>query len=235
DLIQQLLVRVHEHIGSSEKDDDISLVEIPIDDIELISANLDGRQSASEKLADWDMELALHVSTFKQFDPLPLVTNMLNDITGLTPHRTILYTIIAELYSNALEHGILGLSSELKITPQGFVAYYDERKKRLNEVESGTIKFVIHHHQNDTETLSGELRVLISDSGKGFGVDHEVVVTNEDELNQKVKRRSAQLDDSNPNYFGRGLSLMSSVCSRVTIFPPGNQVEIVFHWHEDDE
>ncbi|MFT7559268.1 MAG: CheY-like chemotaxis protein, partial [Flavobacteriales bacterium] len=117
DLIQQLLVRVHEHIGSSEKDDDISLVEIPIDDIELISANLDGRQSASEKLADWDMELALHVSTFKQFDPLPLVTNMLNDITGLTPHRTILYTIIAELYSNALEHGILGLSSELKITP----------------------------------------------------------------------------------------------------------------------
>ena len=61
------------------------------------------------------------------------------EVPGLRPHSSRLYTILAELYSNALEHGVLGLSSRLKSSSDGFGEYYAQRSLKL--MEFGTVGY----------------------------------------------------------------------------------------------
>ena len=59
---------------------------------------------------------------------------------GLHEHRERLYTIFAELFSNALDHGLLGLDSRMKHTPQCFMAYYAAREHGLATLQDGWIE-----------------------------------------------------------------------------------------------
>ncbi len=226
-LFDTILKTVQGHIGESEKDDDISLIEIPIVERDYESKYHSPNQKTSDKLADWSMSLDLNANTLRQFDPLPLVTGILNEVTGLTPHRTVLYTVVAELYSNALEHGILGLSSELKQTPQGFMEYYEHRAQKIHALKEGWIRFSISHKQfRDESGAHGRLKVRVTDSGPGFGVADDVTYDMLDE---------SAIEAAKHQYFGRGLKLIRSVCKSMTLRAPGNDVEIEFTWHENDQ
>lgn len=229
DLFSDVLARVQSHIGETEKDDDISLIEVPFEDIEFVSKHQELNGNSGERLADWSLHFQLEASTLKQFDPLPLVTNILNEVNGLTPHRTLLYTVIAELYSNALEHGILELSSDIKQTPQGFVEYYAQRGKLLDELEQGYVIFDITHEQGeDSKGLYGRLTIRVRDSGSGFGVESDVSFVKD------TSDKQASEDVGEHRYFGRGLTLMKNTCESVCIHAPGNDIEVVFAWHEHD-
>jgi hypothetical protein len=50
-------------------------------------------------------------------------------------HRERIYMVLAELFFNALDHGLLKLDSRLKETPQGFGEYYSQRTKRLADLQ----------------------------------------------------------------------------------------------------
>lgn len=217
-LFDHILGHIHNHIGLSEKDDDISLIEIVVDDIQPKIKHELPLSDSQRRLADWSMEFTLPANSLKQFDPLPLLTSIINEVPGLRPHRTSLYTVLAELYSNALEHGVLELDSELKNNVEGFTKYYTERTKRLNELEVGFVCFSIKHEAN--QEGGGLLNVRIRDSGKGF-----------DAVGRVVKPE----DGNAPNYFGRGLSLMASMCEELIVHPPGNDIEVSFAWHEGDK
>ncbi len=232
DLFDKILSAVHDHVGTGEKDDDLSLIEIPFKKMEFKSKHHEVSQAANQKLADWYLNFSLEANSLKQFDPLPLVSNILNEVNGLTPHRTLLYTVVAELYTNALEHGLLGLSSNLKNTPSGFAAYYEARKKKLEALESGHIAFDIKHHvHSGPGGVGGKLTIRIKDSGPGFGVEEDCVVFKEDSASTEGRLGEG---DSH-RYFGRGFTLIESVCQKITIRAPGNDVAIEFVWHESDQ
>ena len=57
----------------------------------------------------------------------------------LTAHRTTIYLLLAEVFNNALEHGLLGLESEIKAQDQGFETYYELRQEKLSQLEDGQI------------------------------------------------------------------------------------------------
>jgi len=212
ELFEKIFDGVQAHIGSSEKDDDISLVEIEIQDIDIIAKveNLDERRYGN--LSDWYMDFDLPESSLKEFDPLPLLMNILTEVPGLRQHRTPLYTVLAELYTNALEHGVLGLSSELKSTPDGFVRYYKERAQRLASLEKGNVAFCLSHR---ADREGGCLSIRVRDSGKGFAL--------------RVKGRG----EENENYFGRGLSLIRSLSKSLVIHEPGNDIEVEYRWRHE--
>lgn len=231
DLFSDVLRRVQRHIGETEKDDDISLIEVPFLDVVYESKHHEMNKASGERLADWAMDMTLEANSLRQFDPLPLVTNILNEVNGLTPHRTVLYTVLAELYSNALEHGIMKLDSAMKKTPQGFVEYYAKRREALGELVEGRIRIAIKHTEGEDENGSlGRLTINVKDSGAGFGLESDKLFLQASQVDSKA------LDESDKHrYFGRGLTLMKNACEKVHIKAPGNEVEVVFVWHEHDQ
>lgn len=233
-LFDKVLGYVHGHIGMSEKDDDISLVEIEVKDIKPVIKSEHTVSAGQGRLSDWKMDFTLEANSLKDFDPLPLLTNIINEVPGLRPHRTVLYTVLAELYSNALEHGVLGLKSEIKNSVEGFTEYYNQRAELLDGLKEGHVCFSIEHQaNNDNPGLEGELKVRITDSGNGFDLDKEI--KEEPSANETNTKTPDTLDEQKKTFYhGRGLTLMSSVCKSLIIHPPGNDVEVRFLWHKDD-
>jgi len=213
ELFNKILTSVQAHIGSSEKDDDVSLVEIEMQDIDVVAEVDHDNQNKPGRLSDWYMNFNLLESSLKEFDPLPLLMNIISEVPGLRQHRTPLYTVLAELYTNALEHGLLRLSSELKCSVDGFATYYEERKKRLENLSDGSVSFSLSHKG---DAKGGWLKIRVMDSGPGF------------EINEKCA------GNKDENFFGRGLTLIRQLSESLTIHQPGNDIEVVYRWNHDE-
>ncbi len=125
-----------------------------------------------------------------------------------------LYTILAELYSNALEHGVLGLGGDLKKSPEGFAEYYAQREKLLNEISGGFVHIYFAYSSNID---GGSLTLRVEDSGAGF--DYTA-------LQGKAL--------STTGYSGRGIGIVEKLCKTVRYYGSGNKVEVVFAWINDD-
>jgi two-component system, HptB-dependent secretion and biofilm response regulator len=135
-------------------------------------------------------------------------------LQGLHAHRERLYTILAELFANALEHGLLGLDSALKHTPQGFVAYYIARERSLAALEHGWINIALTHTAMGT---AGQLTLRIEDSGPGF----------------EYQRCQPDLA-ANRTHSGRGIPLVRALCQALTYHGAGNCVEAVYVWSQGE-
>lgn len=214
-LFDEIIERVQHFVGSHEKDDDLSLLEIRMDEPACVNHFA---QEASDKFAsaevEWSLRFEVKPTSFKVFDPLPMLLNVLMEVPGLRAFSSVLYTILAELYTNALEHGVLGLDSALKTTADGFTNYYRLREERINLVSEGFVRIQISHKTNEA---GGVLKVRIEDSGEGF--DHG--------------RRTTDTLESF-GYSGRGIALVEKLCGRVTYLGCGNIVEVDFSWLNDD-
>jgi len=216
-VFDDILTQVQTHIGDSEGDDDVSMVSLMMPDDNVAKEIMKSAPKSRGSLADWAMTLKLNTSSLKTFDPLPLLLNVISEVPHLRQSSSVLYTVLSELFNNAVEHGVLGLSSQLKSTPQGFAQYYQLRKEGLENLKSGWVTIDFEHK---LEGDGGLLTIRFTDSGDGFVKENEVEKTEEGNLH--------------PNYFGRGLLLIDSICEKLTINVPGNQIEAVFRWSIED-
>jgi DNA-binding response OmpR family regulator len=198
--------------------DDLSLVEIPCI-AELFPAfdkNLflaDAGATKGERVPSSDVlefTLTLRGNRLRDADPVPLIINHIQELEGIDGQRRLLFTILTELYVNALDHGVLELDSTLKSSPDGFSRYFSEREQRLADLESGHIQISVKTHPLEN---GGEVLIQIEDSGNGFDYGGFQV------------RDPAKLVPS-----GRGIQLLSELCDSLTYHPPGNRVEAVYSW-----
>ncbi len=196
--------------GSSQSDD-TTLIAITCDPA---LAHRDSMQvvvhQQTKPAMHWQLRLELGIDALRAVDPVPQIMQMLMGIQGLYEHRERLYTVLAELYSNALEHGLLQLDSALKSTPQGFGDYYTAREQRLAALEEGGITIAMAHASCGT---GGELTLQIEDSGSGF--DHH--------------QHEQELTD-NTTYCGRGIPLVRSLCKELVYHDQGSCVRAVYLW-----
>ena len=151
-----------------EAQDDVSMIELSmLEDGALQRPPLVFTDSGQNSPLDWSASFEFRAETLKRFNPLPFLLQLLMEVQGLRPQAGALYTVLAELYSNALEHGVLGLDSRLKADAEGFARYYQERSQRLQVLQDGFLRF-------DLELLpvegGGSLRIDVQDSGAGFDV-----------------------------------------------------------------
>lgn len=151
-----------------EARDDVSMVEVSL--LESAPAQTlapvysDSGQSSP---LDWSVSFEFRGATLKRFNPLPYLLQLLLEVHGLRAQSGALYSVMAELYSNALEHGVLGLDSSLKRDAAGFALYYQQRSERLEALQDG---FVRVHLQVQPRGAGGSLLIRVEDSGKGFDV-----------------------------------------------------------------
>ena len=213
-LFDDILQQVQQFVGDKARDDDLSLIEIGmVEPSEIMTKDREFTSLSSAGLMEWTLELEVKPSTFKIFDPLPLLLNVLVEVPGLRRHSGSLYTILAELYSNSLEHGLLNLDSEWKKSANGFTRYYDERRKRLAALSEGFIRFHLEHVTQDD---GGSLIIRVKDSGCGFAF-----------------QPCMDADYETAGYSGRGLPLIQTLCQSLRYLGNGNEVEVVFSWESD--
>ena len=202
------------------------VLENPHDDISCLSVRLDtniGIESPErgmpishhEAPADFSFEYVLNADSLRNTDPLPYVLQIITTVPGLSSFSSQIFMILSELYSNALEHGVLKLSSDKKSSSDGFSQYYEERERNLANLKEGYVKISVK------VTSEGNNRVLalyVEDSGSGFDYQH----INYDMSNSEL-------------LYNRGLALLAQLCHKLEFSKGGRAVTAYYHWQVGED
>lgn len=154
----------------------------------------------------WRIGLRLSAAELKTIDVLPFLMEWVEQVRVAAEHRGSLFLILAELFNNALDHGILMLDSSLKAdSSEGFERYLSERALRLGALETAFVEIEIEPSGRPEEDM---LQLRVKDSGNGF--DYPALLATD--ISQSTKR------------CGRGLALLRNLCAQVTYLGSGNEV-----------
>jgi two-component system, HptB-dependent secretion and biofilm response regulator len=209
---------LREFCGDATQADDISLAEVPCipELLQAIECDVSDDPPVPEVVtchkdsSTIDFSITLNGDRLSDADPIPLLINHIHEIEGLGEHRRLLFTILTELYINALDHGVLRLDSDIKNAQDGFTRYFTEREQRLEKLSDGFVTISI---SSRASAMGGEMVITIQDSGPGFDF------------------ANYHCDESDCSRLsGRGLQLISELCSSISFIEPGNQVQAVYSW-----
>ncbi len=166
-LFEELLQALQAFGGRAR--DDVSLCDIrmlePAADLPANAGHADRGRSSP---LDWSLGFELRGETLRWVNPVPQLLQLLQEIHGLRPLAGQLHSVFAELYTNALEHGVLGLDSALKGDAAGFAEFYRLRGERLAQQVDGYIRIDL---MVEPWERGGRLIIEIRDSGVGFDVE----------------------------------------------------------------
>ena len=209
-LCDGLVNEVVEFTNDADQGDDLSLLEVAFPHHHLEQPELDeGQAHAQTGTLDSNLSLCLRGRSLGRFDPIPLLLQTLLECRELTPHRSRIFTILSELFNNALEHGVLGLDSGIKSGSEGFAKYYQMRTEGLMNLNEGFVEVNVDHKPL---TDGGEIVFNFKDSGKGFNFE-KVIASGSKHLS------------------GRGLPLLMNLCESIEHFDNGTHIRAVYRWH----
>lgn len=210
--LQRLQNAVSAHLGGAAPHDDLSCLLLdccqPEPDKELVGGPVaDGAIAES-----WQFSLTLEAAQLRRLDLEPMLTGFCNTL-GLDQKRQGPFSLILrELLTNALDHGLLGLGSELKNGLEGFERYLQLRLERLDELNHGQIQLEI---SQTGSTQGNQLSIAVIDSGPGF--DWE-------------KYKQSLAADAEGAYHGRGLLLVERISDNLEVRGRGNHVLAQLFW-----
>lgn len=183
--------------GKQDQQDDLSLALI-----KCLPSPIKPKLSDEYMSTPINVSMTLDAERLKITDPVLDVVEMICAIKGCSDHRSNLFLLISETFSNALEHGVLGLESSLKDSDDGFCHYYELRAERLADLTDGEIKLDISYIPDNPK-----ISFTITDSGSGF-------------------IQTDTYDDS--NFYGRGLSLIKEIAESVNLNKCGNKITVTY-------
>ncbi len=216
DIFSNILLSIEKFCDGCLQRDDLSLLEIFCDPD---STDLKEQKSIKKAMlpaVSWSLDYIVEANAIRETEVVPYLVQMIVDVQGLQHYQKPLYLILTELYSNALEHGLLDLDSMLKHSSEGFEKYYSDRKKALEELSEGSITFNLKH---EPHCQGGKLTIRISHDGNGF--DFEATQTLLEDF------------DENKTQHGRGIKLVESLTERLNYVDFGKTVEVDYIWQED--
>lgn len=209
--IKNLQARLVDYTGGSDRQNQYSLVKLncAVDSVPWAD---NGAESVQQNMPamHWKQMMEFEVDALRKVNPVPVLVDTLMEIQGLQNQRQTIFLIVSELFTNALDHGVLGLDSSLKSSPEGFMRFYALKEERLQTQRDGKIRLSFVHRPTER---GGRLIIKVADSGQGFD----------------WRNRRLALDD-NVGYSGRGIKLLETLCTSVVYQGCGNRVTAVFDW-----
>ncbi|WP_026374476.1 ATP-binding SpoIIE family protein phosphatase [Aestuariibacter salexigens] len=195
--VEQMYANIDTILNGRDAHDDITIVSYRCADLhELHHIN-------TVSTLPFVIEATLTPDEIRNTDPVEAFIELVASQNGLAWLRSQLFTVLTELYNNAVDHGLLGLSSSLKSTTEGFMQYYEERMQRLETLSSGYIIL-----RAGFDPLNRSLRITVMDSGKGFNV--------------------GQVSDADEeDMFGRGIPMLLELCDSLDYRDGGKTAEAI--------
>lgn len=202
--LEHLLDAVHDHLAGRPARDDVSAAVIDCRPEAHPETSLPPCQPPSGQFkgeGQWRMALRLGAQDLKKLQLVPTLVGMIEQFRLAPSQVASVYVVLSEIFSNALEHGLLGLDSAVKSGPEGATRYLELQRSRLAVLADGWIELEVEHFGSS----EGEgLRIRCRDSGPGF--DH------------------GALGGAVPA--GVGIRRLRERCSRVEFRGCGNEIEV---------
>jgi len=223
DLASTVMKNIDTFSAGKSQEDDISLIDIPCGGWQSainITAKSDTQmmnnleEAYQRSLPDWQSHLQLTGQSLASVNPIPMIMNQIHEIEGVGKHWQNLYTILTELFINSLDHGVLKLSSTLKDSAEGFAQYFNEREKRLKNLNKGFINIALSYH---SLASGGKMIITLKDSGEGF-----------DSL--KFFKNNTSAIYKKQILSGRGIELVNQLSDSIEYQEKGTLVEAVYIW-----
>lgn len=202
---------ITKHTVEVEPFDDITLAKLDISTFQ--DNGVTARKPSTLTIippATWEVDFTFSAAVLREVDLVPLLVNVIMQVQAPHEHRQRIYTVLAEMFSNTLEHGLLGLDSSIKVSAEGFAEYYTLRGQRLQKLEDAYIKIMLQH---EPVKAGGRLTIRIEDSGTGFD----------------YQQRAKDLAENTTSY-GRGEGIIRQLCSDYYYSGIGNCSHAVYHW-----
>jgi CheY-like chemotaxis protein/anti-sigma regulatory factor (Ser/Thr protein kinase) len=194
-----LIDKMTDYQGDVERADDVTIASYRCQPLDHFKSN------AELSTLPFKMFLDLGPEQIRANDPVQDLAIMLTSQTGLFTIHSRVFTVLSEIYNNALDHGLLTLDSALKKNEDGFFTYFDLREQKITELAAGSIQIAV-----DYVPSQRLLSIRLTDSGQGFVID------NNSEL------------DKNEENFGRGIPLVMELCDEVEYSNNGSTVNVIF-------
>ncbi|MFD2230559.1 ATP-binding SpoIIE family protein phosphatase [Alkalimarinus sediminis] len=205
--LDELVDGFHVFKGGTEQEDDISVVQIK----SMPTENLVRGGVGVELPLPWCISTKLNSKELINLsDPAAKLMKMMPNTAIFNAHGDTIRSIISEMYSNALEHGLLRLDSKLKDTEDGFIEYYKLREERVRALEGESISIEI---QYDPAVDNNILVIEVSDSGCGFDIDAVV---------SRLGENTEELS------YGRGLALIKSFSKEIKFLSGGSTIVVKY-------
>lgn len=204
-LISELSQWLFNHAGTQNYSDDVSACIIQpalvFNDLSDSAVPMNHQVPSITNMFEWSVKLSGHQLERCEIPPL---CNHFLDQVGVDHYLCQkIFAVLTEMVSNALDHGVLGLSSAIKEKPNGFIEYFYQREERLKTLsDDDFIKISIQWQPAETQ---GRIVVEVEDSGAGY------VPT-------------AASNEVATHYTGRGTKLIAQLTESVEIIAPGNKI-----------
>ncbi|WP_419149526.1 SpoIIE family protein phosphatase [Pseudoalteromonas 'SMAR'] len=195
----EIITSVKAFTGNSEQQDDLSIAIV-----NCVATEVKVTEPTYYSSLPFDVSLHLNAKQMKSTDPILELVDLLSEVQGISAHRSNIFLLLSEAYNNALDHGVLGLDSEIKSKEDGFFEFYQLREAALSELNQALILISVRYSPEDLK-----LYFTICDSGCGFNT-------------------SKQHTEMNDKSHGRGVGLLDEIAERISYNKSGNEVEIVY-------
>jgi len=220
-LVDIILSDLEDFVAGNVQKDDISLIDIPgsvsaneLKPVTPCGVELDVNEASILDIWNWNLEL--QGGSLARINPVAQALSRLQESEGGGDQWHSVFSILTELYVNALDHGVLKLQSSLKSSPEGFAEYFSERERRLESLSTGAVSLYLQHTRF---AHGGRLLVRVEDSGEGFDYGRW--------LHSKQTASVGQ-------FSGRGIALVSDLCDSIRYENGGTAVEVVYSYSIKD-
>lgn len=198
---------LNEHLAGAAAHDDLSLIIVDCsagaeqerDAVAIVAKKTDHMVPA------WRFRVELSSEDLRTTDVVARFTGTMERMGVPERDRTSLFVVLSELYSNALDHGLLLLESRLKTSEQSMERYANLRSKRLRSLSEGSIVVEL---EVDVRRRK-QVLIRVKDSGDGFDWRTQFMATGGDAPK-------------------RGLGLVRALCRSLEYEGSGNDVVAVY-------
>ncbi len=154
---------------------------------------------------EWSVRTCITARELRYLDTVPMLLGLLKQVRSARAHSAELSVILAELFNNALDHGLLKLDSSLKRGPEGMENFLEMRRRRLAQLRDASIEIGL---ESVTAGNRPMLRIWVKDTGAGFDYNEHPAVG----------------PDAEARPHGRGITLVRRLCATVDYHGCGNVV-----------
>lgn len=201
DLTSSLMQCFEEYSEGVPQADDITILELSCLPVAASEAH---NLPEYEKTVPWHINLRIENEMLSR-DVLNTVMELIGEYIVLKENKGIIYTLLSEMYSNTLDHGVLDLDSQQKDSAGGFERYYLEKEKRLAELNDKFINIDISYQpQEDSATL----KIIMLHNGVGFD--------------------AAGSKTTDADIHGRGMGLVDAICEEVRYSNDGRCLTVLY-------